>query len=189
MKSNLITRALALMLAVFTVAVMLVACAQTGKGDVTTDSPDQTTAPEGTESETVAETKEEDDLPEIIDANGYDYFIYCKDNKLWFEMYACEAGSATGDVISDALYARETYIENLYKCNITMIKDSKIADKLEINIYILGSCVCETHTESLGSQNLIPGSSSRSIVTVTLACRINLRAKGLWYLCFELLLL
>jgi hypothetical protein len=133
MKSNLITRALALMLAIFTVAVMLVACAQTGKGDETSGSPDRTTTPEGTDSETVAESKEEDDKPEVIDTNGYDYFIYCKDNKLWFEMYACEAGTATGDIISDALYARETYIENLYNCNITMIKDSKIADKLEIN--------------------------------------------------------
>ena len=133
MKSNLITRALALAIAIMTVAVMMVACAQTGKGDVTTGSSDLTTAPEGTESETVAETKEEDEKPRVIDTNGYDYFIYCKDNKLWFEMYACEAGTVTGDVISDALFARETYIEKLYNCNISIIKDTKIAEKLELN--------------------------------------------------------
>lgn len=136
MKSNLFSRILALALALVTVGVMLVACAQTGKGDVTTEAPDQTTAPEGaegTDSETVAETKEEDDKPEVIDTNGYEYFIYCKDNKLWFEMYACESGNVTGDVISDALFARETYIEKLYNCKISMIKDSKIADKLELN--------------------------------------------------------
>ena len=33
----------------------------------------------------------------------------------------------------------------------------------EINMYILGgSCVCETHIELLGSQDVIPGHSSRS---------------------------
>ena len=36
----------------------------------------------------------------------------------------------------------------------------------EINMYILGgSCVCDTHIELLGIQDLIPGHSSRSTVT------------------------
>ena len=95
----------------------------TPPGDVTTPSDENTTTPE--------ETKEL--APEVVDCDEYNFIILAKDNELWFEMYANETGAQTGEAISDALYTREVTLEQMYNCEITLVKDSKIDDKVRLN--------------------------------------------------------
>lgn len=122
-------------IAVFMIAVMLlsvlVACNGDGEGSTTTAGGDNVTTPGG--SVTSGEEEKKEEAPPVIDCNDYNFIIRCKDNELWFEMYANEAGAQTGDAISDALYTREVHIEELYNCDITLVKDSKISDTIKLN--------------------------------------------------------
>ncbi len=127
MKSKTL-RIFSLVLALLTVLAILVAC----KSD-DSENPEETTDPNVTPNVSVTDAVTSESIPEAIDTKGYNYIIRALDNKLWFEMYACEAQAQTGDVISDALYARETLIEDLYKCKIDLVVDSKIKDTLEVN--------------------------------------------------------
>ena len=104
----------------------LVACKnETGSND-----------PLGSATPPIIETTEGqiiEEIPAVVDCDDYEFIILCKDNELWFEMYANETGSQTGDAISDALYTREIYIEDLYNCNVTLKKDSKADEKVRLN--------------------------------------------------------
>ena len=112
----------------------LVACNGTNDPAVTTPQGggDATTpAVGGDVTSGEGETKEE--APAVIDCDKYEFIILCKDNELWFEMYANETGAQTGEAISDALYTREVTLEQMYNCEITLVKDSKIDDKVRLN--------------------------------------------------------
>ncbi len=125
-------RLLSLLLAFLLIVAMLTACKEnpnTEENPETTESNNAVTG--GPTGDVTTEYVER--LPDPVDTNGYDYIIRAKDNSLWFEMYSCEAQSQTGDIISDALYERELLVEDLYKCKISFVKDSKIKDTLEIN--------------------------------------------------------
>lgn len=137
MKTSFSVKLVSLLLALLMVSAILIACKENEEPPSGTEDPAASDTASGSVSE--SDTEYVEVAPEVIDTDGYEYIIYCKDNKLWFEMYACEAGSQTGDTISDALYARETLIEDLYKCEITLVKDDKIKDKITINNTLGGS--------------------------------------------------
>ena len=127
---NIALRVTSVALVVLMLLTALVACGGTNDPAQTTPSGEAFTTPSAGDV-TEGETKEL--APEVVDCNGYNFIILCKDNQLWFEMYANETGSQTGEAISDALYAREIYVEGLYNCNIVLDKDSSADQKVRLN--------------------------------------------------------
>ncbi len=131
--SNKFAKFISLALVAIMLLSVLVAC--------TGDNPNgDSTTPEGNENATTPEAgatsgegEKKEEAPEVFDTNGYEFIILCKDNTLWFEMYANEAGSQTGEAISDALYTREAHIEDLYNCEIELVVDSDAHEKIKIN--------------------------------------------------------
>lgn len=129
MKKTL-TRILSVVLTAVMALTVLAACKGTENDpqQATPNPSGTTTAPSGDETTSKVET-----IPDPIDCKGYEFIILAKDNKLWFEMYANEAGAQTGDAISDALYTREVTIEEKYNCKIDLVKDSKADEKVKLN--------------------------------------------------------
>lgn len=100
-------RIIALIMAILTLSGMAVSCADTGKGETTTDASATTTAPDA-----VATTAEEtlyapDDLAESYDFNET-ITIFMWEDYTMMEFYAEE----TGDIIDDAIFNRNIAVAN-----------------------------------------------------------------------------
>jgi len=134
MKKNF-TKFASLALVVVMLLTALVACTESGNGETTTPAGNNnnTTTPAGVDNGTTSEGETTEAAPPKVDCGEYEFIILCKDNELWFEMYANETGAQTGDAISDALYTREVTLEEDYNCQITLVKDSKANEKIQLN--------------------------------------------------------
>lgn len=129
-------RILALICALFILLPTVVACADTndpaGDGSETTASSQaaSTTAdPAATEEETTSYP-----APEIKDLSGFTYRSLVLDNYMWGPLYFAEEGEQNGNIINDALYRREAFLEETYGCQIEHIIDSNA-------LQTLGNCV------------------------------------------------
>ncbi len=113
---------LAWLLTLCTAVPVLASCG--GDGGTTVDTQAKTTSAV-TEAETEAldaldARKLVDDGLGEVDLGGYAYRIFTTDNKS--EMLYCE--EATGDVIDDAVYARNAAVEERFNCTISIAEDA-----------------------------------------------------------------
>ena len=120
-------RILALICALLILVPAFVACAESGSIE------DQTTAPSGAENAQTAPpeaatTVEETTaypMPEIKNLNGYVYRVIVIGNEMWGPIYFAEEGEQNGNMINDALYRREAFLEETYGIEVEHIVDSK----------------------------------------------------------------
>ena len=119
-------RIIALLCALFMLLPLAVACAETQdpvETDAKTDAPgaEQTNAP-------VAETTEPEPqypAPEAKDLQGFVYRNLIVGNEMWGPIYYSEEGDQNGNIINDALYRREAFLEETFHCEVEHIVDSK----------------------------------------------------------------
>lgn len=120
-------RILALICAVLMLVPAFVACAESGNGE------DQTKAPAGndpaqTQAPDAATTVEETTsypVPELKKLDGYVYRAIVIGNEMWGPIYFAPDGEQNGNVINDALYRREAFLEEMYGIQVEHIVDSK----------------------------------------------------------------
>ncbi len=120
-------RILALICALLILVPTFAACAESGSvEDQTTapagNNPAQTTPPEG--ATTVEETTSYP-VPEIKKLDGYVYRAMVIGNEMWGPIYFAPDGEQNGNMINDALYRREAFLEETYGIQIEHIVDSK----------------------------------------------------------------
>ena len=109
-------RILALICALLILVPTFAACAESGSVE------DQTTAPAGndpaqTTPPDAATTVEETTaypVPEIKKLDGYVYRAMVIGNEMWGPIYFAPDGEQNGNVINDALYRREAFLEETY---------------------------------------------------------------------------
>jgi len=108
--------------------------------DETTVAANNTTAV----VETTAEDPKYDghDAPAVTDLNNYEFRAYIHDNYLWVNMHYNETGSETGDVISDALLARQRTVEEKYNTKIVWTVDADGLTTITNNVKS-GTDICE----------------------------------------------
>lgn len=113
--SNLPTRILAALLASLTM-VSVVACAGGGESSDTTAAPTTTAAPDSTPAETEPTTDEwgreivEVDLPADLRFDGETVTIMSRDDEKFYYEFSSE--QITGDIVGDAIYARNARVED-----------------------------------------------------------------------------
>ena len=120
-------RILALICALLILVPTFVACAESGSVEDQTQAPAgndpaQTVAPDA--ATTVEETTSYP-VPEIKDLNGYVYRALVIGNEMWGPIYFAPDGEQNGNMINDALYRREAFLEETYGIEIEHIVDSK----------------------------------------------------------------
>lgn len=136
-------RFLALICALLIILPMIVSCAQTVDPG---NDPETTAAEEAADTSASAAATEEETTsypaPEIKDLSGFTYRSLVLDNYMWGPLYFAEDGEQNGNVINDALYRREAFLEETYGCNIEHIIDSKALQTLG-NCVSTGTDLCE----------------------------------------------
>lgn len=136
-------RILALTCALLIILPMIVSCAETadpGNDPETTAAEvvaDTAGSPAATEAETTAYPS-----PELKDLSGFVYRNLVIGNDMWGPIYFAEDGEQNGNVINDALYRREAFLEETYGCEIEHIVDSKALQTLG-NCISTGTDLCE----------------------------------------------
>lgn len=100
-------RILSALLAAWIAMLSLASCSSGG-----TEEQTETTAPVATETAVATET--EIPAPPITEYNGYEFRISCCDYAHFIDQ-----DESTGDRLSDAIYARNLMVEDLYKITIT----------------------------------------------------------------------
>ena len=136
-------RIIALICALFMLLPMVVSCANTDDPEVSGDEQ-QTQAPGGNSATTTAPVEEETtgyQPPELKDMNGYVYRNLVATNEMWYPVFFAPNGE-DGTLLNDALYRRETFLEEKYNCEIEFILDSK-ADTTLANHVGTGTDLCE----------------------------------------------
>ncbi len=140
------TRILAIICALLMLLPLAVACAEPTGGESSSD-PAATTAspnnddPIATAPETPAETEPQYPTPEIKDLSGFTYRVYVIGNQMWGPVFFSENGQ-DGTYINDALFRREAFLEEKYKCSIEYVIDDKLANTLSNNVGS-GTVFCE----------------------------------------------
>ena len=137
-------RIIALFCALFMLLPLAVACAETqdpSETEAATEAPGaaQTTAP-------TAETTEPEPqypVPEAKDLQGFVFRNLIIGNEMWGPIYYSEEGDQNGNIINDALYRREAFLEETFKCEVEHIVDSKALTTLGNHIGS-GLDLCET---------------------------------------------
>lgn len=137
-------RIIALFCALFVLLPLAVACAETqdpNETEAATEAPGaaQTTAP-------TAETTEPEPqypVPEAKDLQGFVFRNLIIGNEMWGPIYYSEEGDQNGNIINDALYRREAFLEETFKCEVEHIVDSKALTTLGNHIGS-GLDLCET---------------------------------------------
>ena len=137
-------RIIALFCALFMLLPLAVACAETqdpNETEAATEAPGaaQTTAP-------TAETTEPEPqypVPEAKDLQGFVFRNLIIGNEMWGPIYYSEEGDQNGNIINDALYRREAFLEETFKCEVEHIVDSKALTTLGNHIGS-GLDLCET---------------------------------------------
>nr|MBQ4319944.1 hypothetical protein [Clostridia bacterium] len=100
-------------LALILLAAMLLPALVACGGDTDTGTAD-TTAADAAETTTAAETEEEkitDDLPSDLNYNGYEFKLHSRYAPIYFN-YTVGAQEENGDVVNDAIYARDRALED-----------------------------------------------------------------------------
>lgn len=123
-------RIIALFCALFMLLPLAVACAETQDPEVTDAKTD---APSGAQTEAPnAETTEPEPqypIPEAKDLNGFVYRNLIVGNTMWDFIYYAEEGE-NGNIINDALFRREAFLEETFNCEVEHIVDSKALNTL-----------------------------------------------------------
>lgn len=119
-------RIIALACALFILLPSAVSCAETVDqgSDETTATPsaaDTTLAPDATTEEETTSYP----VPETKKLSGFVYRCLVIDNEMWGPIYFAEEGQQNGNMINDALYRREAFLEETYDIQIEHIVDSK----------------------------------------------------------------
>lgn len=139
-------RILSMLCALLVLLSMLAACSETpmdpdSSGDPSTSAigNNATTsgAPDATEEETTSYP-----VPEIRDLSGYTYRVFVSNNDLWGPVNFSTDGEANGNLINDALYRREIFIEEKYGCSLEYTIDTKLLQTLG-NHASTGTDLCE----------------------------------------------
>lgn len=138
-------RILSLICALLVLLPTIVACSETPIDPAGTD--DQSKAPEGNSVTTTAPIATEEEttsypVPEIKDLNGYTYRIFVASNEMWGPVHFAPDGEQNGNLINDALYRREAFIEEKYSCNVEYTIDSNLLQTLG-NHVSTGTDLCE----------------------------------------------
>ena len=117
-------RIIALICALFLILPALVACVNTNDiGEESTTAAvidDQTSGGEAGGEETTSYP-----APEIKDLNGFVYRNLVVGNEMWGPIYFATDGEQNGNVINDALYRREAFLEEKFNCTVEHTIDSK----------------------------------------------------------------
>ena len=147
-------RIIALFCALFMLLPLTVACAETQDPNETEASTDeagvaQTTAPTAETTEEVPQYP----IPEAKDLNGFVYRNLIVGNTMWDFIYYAEDGE-NGNIINDALFRREAFLEETFNCEVEHIVDSKALTTLGNHIGS-GLDLCEvmylTGTDSMSA--------------------------------------
>ncbi len=147
-------RIIALFCALFMLLPLTVACAETRDPNETEASTDeagvaQTTAPTAETTEEVPQYP----IPEAKDLNGFVYRNLIVGNTMWDFIYYAEDGE-NGNIINDALFRREAFLEETFNCEVEHIVDSKALTTLGNHIGS-GLDLCEvmylTGTDSMSA--------------------------------------
>ncbi len=120
-------RIIALLCALFMLLPLTVACAET-QDPVETDAKTDVPGGAQTEAPSVVETTEPEPqypVPEAKDLQGFVYRNLIIGNEMWGPIYYSEEGDQNGNIINDALYRREAFLEETFKCEVEHIVDSK----------------------------------------------------------------
>ncbi len=165
---NKFTKFTSLALIVLMLLTALVACNGTNDPAVTTpQGGGDVTTPSGGGDVTSDEGETKEEAPAVIDCDKYEFIILCRDNELWFEMYANETGAQTGEAISDALYTREVTIEQMYNCEITLKKDGDADQKIDINNKSGGDHIADIlYTTGTKTLNLAKTGALRDVLRI-----------------------
>ena len=136
-------RIISLICALLVLLPMIVACSETPIDP--TESNAQTNEPEGNATTSGGMTDEVTTsipTPEIKDLSGYTYRVFVVSNTMWMPVHFNEEGEQNGNVIDDALYRREAFIEETYGCKLEYTIDSKALQTLG-NHVSTGTDLCE----------------------------------------------
>ena len=172
-------KVLALVLALLMVAISLAACAKGEGGDTT---PAATTAVNGEQGNTPEQTtgtaeteapKNEygitivpDDLPESADLQNRDFTVHTRGNVERYEWLATEE---TGETLNDAIYRRNTRIEDRFKIKINVIAEGSWKDYADNLVKVKGSI-----SSGDGAYDLLAGYSTPASSLATTGLILNL---------------
>ncbi len=132
------TRIIALLCALFMLLPSAIACAEPTGTESSSELANTTASPNNgdPDSTTPTATEETAELypaPEIKDLNKFTYRVFVVGNDMWGPVFFSENGE-DGTYINDALYRRETLIEEKYNCNIEYVVDSNLKTTLSNNV-------------------------------------------------------
>jgi hypothetical protein len=124
-------RIIALFCALFMILPLAVACAETqdpNESEASTDAPGvaQTEAPSAETTEPLPQYP----VPEAKNLNGFVYRNLIIGNSMWGPIYYSEEGDQNGNIINDALYRREAFLEETFNCQVEHIVDSDALNTL-----------------------------------------------------------
>ena len=120
-------RIIALLCALFMLLPLAVACAET-QDPVETEAKTDAPGAEQTNAPVVVETTEPEPqypAPEAKDLQGFVYRNLIVGNEMWGPIYYSEEGDQNGNIINDALFRREAFLEETYGIQVEHIIDSK----------------------------------------------------------------
>ncbi len=120
-------RIIALLCALFMLLPLAVACAET-QDPVETDAKTDVPGGAQTEAPVVVETTEPEPqypAPEVKDLQGFVYRNLIVGNEMWGPIFFSEEGDQNGNIINDALFRREAFLEETFHCEVEHIVDSK----------------------------------------------------------------